>query len=220
MHNSTLIGLPDAPKVIHSGLDKDWPDHLESIDTTKYKYRSLGLRAQIYGNAIGKDNMRVGIELRDSSRDMNTWEKLVKQFHASAADKVWEKIPEEASYFLSPVVLGEEKDLMRAAGLNSNFIRFAAQIEKTMGIPLQKFEEAKMADFRTGGFRQADAATAKRIVQARERYLSELKKIEKNIHEIEARGEAVEAEDVVGAIRMTMSEWAKEARVSELFAGI
>lgn len=240
-HASKYIGIPEpalkrfslanARKKIRlmlnpgseTSLTKGLPTTVSEIDRQNFKFMGAGLRRNIYGESNNPAFTKVGVELRDATRDMGTWEKLVNKFHASVSAKIWEnpslaKAPIEV--VLTPKPLPAELALLTQNGFSKEFIEIVTKAEPTFTIPLKPFEKGSYRDYHNNGFRTAHPGSAERIAAAREKYLSELKLVQKELEDYKAKGEAVDPDNIQLALRMTMSEWAREARVSTLFEGI
>ena len=105
-------------------------------------------------------------------------------------------------------------------GLSEDIIDSLEKADPTFGIPLLNFEKGKIRDYHTGGFREIDTSTAARITTARNAYIEKLKFLQDELNGFAAKGEKVDPADIKTAIRMNLSEWAKDAKVSSLFDGI
>lgn len=216
--------LPKEPGV--SLRDLEWPSRPEFIGLDKFytshKWRSIGLRSGIYGQSRIPDHIKVGIELRDASRNLESWKVLIKKFKSSLIDQVWESSPKKQieELQLLPEPLPKELEYLKKRGFGKKFIAMMAAYEPTFTVPLKAFETGKVWDYRTGAYREADAAMKERVRAAREIYLKDLKNMEIEIQNKKAIGEKFAKDDVRGAVRMNMSEWAGRARVSSLFGGI
>ena len=209
-------------------LDPFWPLNPVDVETkgpskSQLKYRTVGLRGGLYGDSADRANyVKIGLEFRDATRDVNTWSKIIKGFKKSVTDHIWEKpispAPAgKAEVRLTQTALPEELDDLERHGLSKQFARTLSTVDPTFTLPLKDYAGGVVRDFHTGTFRQADPKLAKRATEAKAEYLEELRKLEKNWNDLRDRGEWVRDEDLKMAVQWTMSDWAKKARVSELF---
>ncbi|MCO5143239.1 MAG: hypothetical protein M9962_09135 [Oligoflexia bacterium] len=201
---------------------KGYPKNLEEISKENFKFMTLGVRRGLYGSAKNSGYAKLGIELRDVTRNMDDWRKYIHEFHKSVSGKVWEKGPSNLDNFfqIDPDDVTAIKEMLVAKGYKKEFVERVAKAEPTFMIPFMDFENARVFDYQTGLYRSADPEMAKRVSEAREVYLDEMKKVELEIDGILAKGESLADEDVSGAVRYDLSMWAKRAQVSSLFSGI
>ncbi len=73
---------------------------------------------------------------------------------------------------------------------------------------------------RTGRFSTPNAEQRARLNIARSTYIKDLKNLEKQIYDLRERRVVVRPEELRMAIQMSISEWAKTARASDLYRGI
>lgn len=219
-----LLRRDASPQTRRLERDSEWPSHLEDIAGSTYKYRTAGMRGRMYGQASNPDYIRVGIELRDATRNMDTWEQLVQKFHKSLSQKPWERtgawIENDVMLTKSKTLSRREAQLLTEAGIDQEIIGLFADAEPTLSIALKDFDTAKVRDYTNGSFRTASPEQAEKLRAARQQFIESLKKLQEEVKGIRQRGEPLETEDLQGAIRMTMSEWARDARPSTLFEGL
>gem|GEM_PF-1495335 len=234
MHATTLVSIPRRlsgvkrflaarGKLIEGSVYSEnyLPVTLESIGIHNFKLFSAAIRAGIYGPSPS-GTKKIGIELRDISRNMPEWEKTIRGVGRAVSERIWEKrsfrIP------TAPKLLLAKKNDWRkltAYGISKRAALQLIQAEPTILIPLQKFESATYFNYVEGGSHRATPEQVNRIQNARLHYIDSLKDLERELAGYFFRKEKVEWGDLRAAIQMAaLSVWAKEARVAELFGAI
>jgi hypothetical protein len=178
----------------------------------------MGLRAEMYGPER-KGFRRIGLELRDATRDINKLDSYVNRIASSVEQKVWEKTWPSGTH----MVLEPDEDvatsLMKGTVPDALAKEFHS-IEATVALPLQKFDEAQFFNYVTGTFERPSSGKIKEIAEARAAYIKSLKELVDELTGYREKGEKVDADLIRTVIRMNLSEWAKRARISELYEDI
>jgi hypothetical protein len=186
------------------------------------KYFSAGLRTGMYGPPSAPELMKIGIELRDTTRNITVLGQYTERLSKSIEDKVWEhgnaqSIKESNLRLTSSAARAKES----LSGIVSpRFAKMFSSIEPTVYFGLIKFEEAKTFDYRQGRWMEVPEATKERIRQARTFYEKELRDLEIELTGLEKKGEKTEDEIIKLVLRTSLATWAKRAKASELMAGI
>lgn len=195
---------------------------MNQLDRRGMKFFSAGLRAgSMYGKASGEDMIRVGVELRDTTRHLDRMNENVRRTSEAAESWRWER-----AHDLLDVIAAQTPRLTTSASaqlpsltsvVSPGTARKFLEVEPTAGLPLTAFESGRYFNFVTGEMTSPTPAVSARLVAAREGYVRSLRNLEREMADYASRGERVENELVVTALRMSISEWAKEARASELY---
>lgn len=225
LHGNYLTGVAhfseDAPARLKSTVNNAVPDKQSSVNYQSHKFFSMGVRADLYGDSPLKGHMKMGLELRDTTRKLDRLEGNMKGVSDSVEGYRWENWPSDLNRedvgFLRPQANSFPKELMD--GMASEIKNAITGKDVGPLIPLQRFEDGKYFDFKTGKMRTVTKAERERIEAARAYYYKEIEGLDKNVKEMKARGESFEKEDVEMAVKMVLTEWARMAKVSELYSG-
>jgi len=192
-----------------------------SLGKKNSKFFSAGLRAGLYGPATNKKNMKIGIELRDSTRNMQLLDQVTEQISESLENKIWEtevliEIKSSALRLTSdrPTARDEITQIVSA-----KYAKLFAEIEPTVYFGLIQYENAKIYDYQNRKWIEPDAEVITRIQEARKLFEKDLLDLEIELTNLKANGQNTEKEIVKTALRMSLSTWAKRAKASELFSG-
>ncbi|MGK5089659.1 hypothetical protein WDW86_19065 [Bdellovibrionota bacterium FG-2] len=212
--------LPEAGLGIGTRL----PNRIESVGNRNFKFFSASLRAGIYGKSKRPQFKKIGIELRDVTRDMQKWHPLIGKVGVSARARIWESeyFPQKAGaneLLLSGKMGDSEKVVLRQEGFRPEFLTALEAADPMCGVPLRGFEMARFRDYPAGTYRHATADQATRITKAREGYFKSLRELQREWGEFVQKGEKVAPEELSGAIRISLTEWANAAKISELYSG-
>lgn len=225
LHGNYLTGLAhfadEAPSPMKSSINNAVPEKQASVNYQSHKFFSMGIRGDLYGDSPIKDHVKMGLELRDTTRKLDKLEANMKGVSEAVQDYRWEKWPADLRRdqvgFLRPQQSEFPSELMDSMSKELK----SALTGKDVGpkIPLQKFEEGKFFDFKSASLKEVTSEQRERIQAAREFYYDEIAKLDKNVKDLKAKGESFEKEDLDMALKMVLTEWANKARVSELYAG-
>lgn len=200
------------------------PESLESLERWSHKGFSMAIRGNIYGPGAFIGHKKVGLELRDISRDITAFDEHMGKISESVADYRWENI--KAAYvdgskvgFLRPT---KERfaDMLKGLTDNPKVIKALSEAEPYGAIPLQRFENYEYLNYADGSRVRPTQEQARRFKAAKEHYIREMEKTVRNLDSMIEKGESFDVEDLQMVIRLDLSEWAKRARVSEMFQGI
>lgn len=189
------------------------------IARTNQKFFSAGLRAQIYGPASSPERMKIGIELRDTTRKLQQLEASMTNVSESLSKRVWERLPKNDSTDFARLHTNSERTVaaLVKAGLRMSTARELLKAEPTVGLPYLPLEAKPVFNFKTGEYESASEAYVARAVHARAAFTQGLMALQEELDGFKARGEDVDSEDIQIAIRQTLTEWARSARPSERF---
>lgn len=228
LHHSDLAQLPEAAppryslqwlleRVLPPSRSDSLPALLSDVDYYRFKFFGAAVRAAHYGPSRSPSHQRVAIELRDSTRRMERWERYVAQVGRSVAERVWEERTARRPDEISLTLRVTRADIRRLTeiGLSRAMAKRLARIEPTILIPFLPFESSSYYDYRAKAHRGCPADVAVRVVETRVVFARALLGIERELESVRH-----EDEDIKAALRMTLSEWAREARVGELFSGV
>ncbi|OYZ21204.1 MAG: hypothetical protein B7Y39_09710 [Bdellovibrio sp. 28-41-41] len=191
----------------------------DKLDRRNSKFFSAGLRGRIYGPASSVAKMRLGIELRDSTRNMDLLDQYSSKVGKSVSAQVWEK---SNAAEIKTMGLRLTSDRVTAKRDISDFVspRFAkmfSDVEATVAFGLHHYEDRPIYNYRSHSWVKVSPEVAERIKNARKFYIQELVNLESELTHLESKGEKTETELIKMAIRMSLATWAKKARVAELF---
>lgn len=207
-----------------SSYNENIPESLASLERWSHKGFTMAVRGKIYGNSLAPNSKRVGLELRDISRDVDTFDQHMGKVSDAVADYRWENVPHSSIDrkdigFLRPTKQDFKKLLTRLTD-NPKVAEALSSAEAYGAIPLTPFEKLSYIDYKTGKLIKPDAAKRKAIIEARKNYIREIEKTVRNLEDMIKKGDSFEPEDLQMTIQMDLTEWAKKARVSELFTGL
>jgi hypothetical protein len=190
----------------------------KDLGATNSKFFSAGLRGKIYGPA-SEGNAKIGIELRDSTRNLNLLGHYMQSLSVSIQNRIWENsdlaLVKKNSLRLTssaPKALKEIGSLVRP-----DDARLFAKVEPTVYFGLVHFENMAIYNYKTKTWQQVPPDVRARLQQARAQYEHDLVALQTELEEKKAKGEHVDDELVKLAIRMSLAGWAKQAKASELF---
>src|SRR5690606_15074865 len=104
------------------------------------------------------------------------------------------------------------KDIWYRAGIYEE--SFSEYLGKMAGRGLFEYENQKYFNYALGKFVEVAPETQKRIVEARKVFIEKLQGISKETKELQEKGVEVSQEELLEAVRMSLSEWAPLARIS------
>lgn len=192
-------------------------DALDTDRSAWLKMFSLGLRGGKFGPPLAAEAVRLSFELRDVTRDLDVLEADARHLAEAAVRRDWEKVAPEITLPAlqlprTPVGADDRAVVERLSALASPDSR------KLVELALAPYETATYFDYRTGGVRGVSAAARRRIVLARARFRSDLEELVQTL-ENPAEVGAVSADLALHVLRWTLVEWARRARIAELYAG-
>lgn len=204
--------------VRHMGTQTTAPSDFKAIGARNYKFFSMGIRGDIYGPGSTPGRRKIGLELRDVTRDLGRLQADIAAVTKAVQDRAWGKFADQdpASDRGLSTDRGEAiRRLGRAVSPES--AKLFRDVVETAALPLEEFETGLYVNLSTGRLEGVSPEASARIVAAREKYMRELQSLEKELRSFRERGEAVEPMEIEIALKMTLAEWASAARVSELF---
>lgn len=216
----TLLGMEEGlhPSAMTDLVKLDaFPTLPEKIGDRNFKYFSAGLRGGIYGQAAHAEKIRIGIELRDATRDFETLRRISHGIADSLARRAWERQDLTAARKMAldlrePSRQAETVEFLMVSGMDAAWAKRLPSIEPSIALPFQRFEvQATEAGLKV------DASIAREISEARAHYLRELKTVVDEIGRMNASREKIDEDDVRMALRMVLTDWAKRARASRLY---
>ncbi|MFA6177950.1 MAG: hypothetical protein WC694_03620 [Candidatus Paceibacterota bacterium] len=226
LHTNEVVALAQFPEDVIEHFDKfkatpkTLPDELSQVREESHKFLTMGIRAHIYGNSPHENRTRIGLELRDSTRNIEKLENFMLSIKTSVKKYAWEywtdHLIRDNFTFLRPDLLLYEKHLKKV--LSPKLYDLIVAGDDNVSLVLQHFEEGVYFDFKKGVTLKPNAKERLRIMNARDIFISELKKIDTSLKTMDEKGESYYDIDVEYAIKSTITDWAKMARVSELFS--
>ncbi|WP_412473597.1 hypothetical protein [Halobacteriovorax sp. YZS-1-1] len=226
LHGNELTGIAhfaeDAPAKAKRSMNNALPETLSSIGVRSHKFFSMGIRGDLYGKSPVSKHKKVGLELRDTTRKLDILSDHMKKVTATVQDFKWESLPTEVTRKNMPALRVNQDLIGRdlAGKVSDSFLDTLKNDVITASIALNRFEEGRYFDYQRGTFRELTSEDKKQIVEARQYFIDEMGKIDRELIEMKRKGESFEKEDVEMAVQMTLSEWAKMARVSRFYDGI
>lgn len=197
------------------------PKNLSEIDKYSFKFFSMSLRRHLYGDASSSENIKIGLELRDVTRDIGILENLLNQLSRTISNYSWEKFDGKNYFnqsFSRSLSLFENKihsDFLEQ--FDSKSMHYFTNLVPTLKFVFIPFESGMYLNYESGKLFKPSSEQVTRIIEARKFFIKELKNIQRNIENLNKTQESFEPEDVEMAVKMSLTEWAKLARVSELF---
>ncbi len=173
------------------------------------KLTGIGLRTDVYGPAMIPGHVRIGLEFRDSTRKPDLLNKYIDEAISDLQTRPWEKMSAD-QVKKYPYSNTDSEKFLRSQGFNIG----EAELYRTVPFSLVDidFSKQKHYDFRTQTWKKPDPAVITRINAATE-------KLKKNLQNTlkEQREKNYAPDDVIAALKLDLIEWAKEAKVSELY---
>lgn len=207
----TLHGMANGLFGTH--LTDIFPDIWYSPFVDNKKMHSGGLRTGIYRNSISPDDReRIGIELRDTTRDLKTLFQWIREISASL----------KARRFINPSITEDQKKKMVLLGqpvaTPTVWGRSFEKNDPWATIPYLEFENGVYADYRSATVISPTPEQKARIVKARQNYEKKMIRLREEIEEAAAKNEPAPFEDIKTVIRWNLKEWAQESQVYELYS--
>lgn len=198
------------------------PNKLSQIDKYGAKFFTVGLRGgSLYGTPAMPENVKLGLELRDVTRNLDSLDQYTKNLTDAVTEYRWEMLNEENSISsgtprLNTVVSKARSSLSAVVG--EKWAKYFHEVESTAALPLIAFESGSYFNYRSGKFESPSREVVARLQAARAVYEKSLRNLINEINSMQMRSEKVSPEEVRIAIRMSMSEWAGLAKASELYS--
>jgi len=189
------------------------------LSSVNSKFFSGGLRAGIYGPSSSNDSMKIGIELRDTTRNMSLLDQFTDNISQSLENRTWEKVDLQSQQKQTLRLATDKSQAIQYLSniVSAKYAKYFVSIESTAHFGLLPFETSKILDYQTQNWKEIPRATQQRITEARIDYEKDLVDLEKELETFKAKGEKIEEELIKTAIRMSLATWAKKARVAELY---
>ena len=202
-------------------LNRVLPKRLEDVEEYLFKLFSMGVRAKLYGEASSKNFVKIGLEVRDAVRNLIVLQRSLEHISQTVSTYKWEIFEEKMylgqSYDRSLSVIAGTVPKESLSPLDVKTWNKFYELVPTLKFALISYETGRYLNYHTGELFDPTIEQVNRIIKARHYLVEELIKIKKNIEDLQKRKESFESEDVEMAIKMTLTEWAKIAKVSELF---
>lgn len=208
LHGTQLTKIP---------LEGELPKHVVEISDSGSKFYSAGLRGFIYGHAKSNCCVKIGIELRDVTRNFTKLKSITKDLAKGIQIRIWEQdhsmLLDAGSGLnpLQPEALKQMSAVMQKAGLSDMEARAFLDLEPKTTLPLISLDQILPAD------QIRPLADQARLDNARAEYLEGLRKVALEIADKKKAGETLDPDLVRMALRLTMTEWAQKARLSEFY---
>lgn len=186
---------------------------------TNAKFFSAGLRAGKYGPASSEDSMKIGIELRDTTRNLELLDQFTNKISQSLENRTWEKVDLQGQQKQTLRLTTDKKQALQYLSkvVSPKYAKLFASIENTTHFALMPFESSKVLDYQTQSWKEIPPDVQQRIEKARKDYEKDLVDLEKELETLKAQGERTETDIIRTAIRMSLATWAKKARVADMY---
>ncbi len=190
-----------------------------------FKFHSAGLRAGIYGESFLNGYKKIGLELRDVSRNLSTLQEIELKLAQAISSQVWFKknYTEKGLFRLSREIDGvfTPDQISRFAnriGISADRAEKLMRTDPQILVPLIDYKNRVYLKQSASGS-ELSAAQIQRIESAQLKYEKNLKKLNADMDAVLAKGNLSEDdwENARLVIRWEIADWAQEARVSELF---
>ncbi len=221
LHGSQLTGLMNLKEDVgRFSRSKQTFRANKPGDITRYseKYYSAGLRGGFYGSASSPDFVKLGIELRDTTRDLAQLERVMVGLSDSLSRRSWEEDQESAPRFRLTTEPTATRKALLEAGVRLEYVDLFANAEPTVGLGLQRLELGQTFNYKTHSPESASSVLTERFVQARAAYVKNLLEIQDELDGFKAKGVRVDPEELSMAVCQSLTTWAKLARPSERFS--
>ncbi|MFN8791692.1 MAG: hypothetical protein ACK5Y2_09600 [Bdellovibrionales bacterium] len=227
LHASKFVSFFNLTADSYREPTPEWKPRITFDDSwdQSLKYPTAGLRrGEMYGPASDPSFLKLGIELRDASRSLEKLKMHANLISDSLSEQRWQNaISQDPLRLLqSTRLIREPKNTRRELKkhLDDTFATLFSELEPMAVIPLTEFEKGEFFNFRTGRFSRPSPEQIARIQEARQIFVTDLGLIQAELKRMDEKNESYEHQDVTGALRMILSEWAKKAQLSELFSGL
>lgn len=212
LHPSELSGIvePGKPQNFRAlfSVRHRLPTNLNQVGFQNFKFFSMGIRGNIYSDAPINGYKRIGLELRDVSRDLDLFEIYADKISDSIKNRDWENHDlDHAPLWLDPHSPTLKSNLEQAVG--RDFAKLYTKANQSVLLPLEHFESLK------GVSPEAQS----RIEAARKEYVSELIDLKNEILRMRAKKDDPPLDLIDAGIKMTIATWAKKAKVAQYFEG-
>lgn len=231
LHGNYLTGVANLPEDLKTKWFEEWTrkpqkfgviriEKASDVDSHNNKFFSAGLRAGIYGPASSTKAVKLGIELRDTTRNNALLEKTMTALSDALVSRRWETLPlNDVTRPTRLRTLRAETLLnLKAAGLRTSVAELMLKAEETIGIPFLKLETGPIFNFASRRYKFASTDYAAHATAARAKYVRGLFELQAELDGFAAKGESVEGEDIETAVRQLLTEWARAAKPSERFS--
>lgn len=199
------------------------PHSLMEVGRRSSKFFGVGLRGDIYGQSVNEGLKRIGLEFRDTTRNLDKLRAVVETTAEEVSLRLWERGPhsrslvaEEDAWALHPAQPTETRPLL-ALGISESLAIRILRSEPMALTPLRTLENATTFDYRTQTFRRPPEVIRERLVSARLIYAQSMRDLAAELTRYHRQGTAVSNEEISLAVQMSLSEWAKHVRFSEFF---
>ena len=230
LHPADLVQLPKLPRSawnplnwfhpLESLMDRSshLPTQLSQVNHQKYKFFAAAPRAKHYGSSKDPKFQKIGIELRDISRNMGQWEQTVDRVGSGIRDRRWEVGRRKEKGFQLIPNPKEDQRRLEALGIKPVTAKLMVANEAMIGVPLVELESMKYFNYQTQSAEKPSETKAKQLKEARTAFEKELVSLAAELEGYQKRGEKFEGQDVQTVIRMSLSSWAKAAKPSSLLS--
>lgn len=231
LHGNYLTGVANIPSDL-SIFDRaksafrflhTTPNTIEMVQSSlgwvNAKFFSAGLRAGKYGLASSDESMKIGIELRDTTRNIDLLDQFTNKISQSLENRAWEKVDLQSQQKQTLRLTTDKNQALQHLSkiVSMKYAVLFASIENTAHFGLMPFEGSQVLDYQTHRWKQIPQEVRQRIEKAREEYEKDLVDLEKELEALSAQGEKTETDLIKSAIRMSLATWAKKARVAEMY---
>lgn len=237
---TNVVDLGSKPGTLSrlTGQDNSLPQKLEDIKKANAKFFTVGLRGDMYGQAPSEETFRIGLELRDTTRDFDQLDIYTKNLSEAITEKRWEKAAGNLDQMDQMPQLSQ--NIVKSLGHLQSFMKdldhprnkfyyadFIATADPSLHIGLIEYEKGRYFNYRTGKFEPCPPEVAERIVEARKILINDFLLMQTELKNLDMKGKTYGLldtknkpythEDVYFGVKYILHEWAKRARVHELY---
>lgn len=195
----------------------------------RMKLFSVGLRiGKPYSAPPNPENVKLGLEFRDTTRNLANLRQYIKNASESIAKRIWENGPRKYSEVKSQggFYLGEisKQTTKSLSPLDLKFTEVFYKSEPMYALPYLDWESHKYYNYQSQAYETVQANLVESIKKARQEYTSCMKDNERQIQDLKNEGKNVMSADWTSAIGVAvkgcLKTWALVSQVFILFSGI
>jgi hypothetical protein len=216
-------GILERLRSLAGSRTLELPHSLMEVGRRSSKFFGVGLRGDIYGQSLNEGLKRIGLEFRDTTRNLNKLKAVIENTAEDVSLRLWESGPGSRSlasegnvWALHPAQPTETRPLV-ALGISEGIASRILRSEPMALTPLNPLESATYFDYHMQTFRRPPEEIRERLASARLIYAQSMRDLAAELTRYQHQGTAVLNEEISLAVQMSLSEWAKQVRFSELF---
>ena len=220
LHPSKFTDLPFLNKKSSSFNQPAIVERLSDLKQMINKYFTVGLRSEdIYKGNVNSEYQKIGLELRDTTRDMQNLSIYAKNLTRQIQKQIWESKALDVDFKVKPfrIELDREMDLLILSKyINPEIAELMYRQYPYIILPFRMFENEFYYNYNKDLLMGPTNFQKERIIQARDKFIIELKNVERDIIDHETRNEDLSEEIIEIALKWNVTDWAKQAKISDL----